>query len=434
MEPRKTLFYGWYVLASSFIILFLTAGARYSFGVMFKPMMAEFGWSRGSLSMAFFLNMAIFAFTIIVAGKFYDRYGPKWMILIATVFLLAGYGLMSTVRVLWQYYIYYGILVAIGLGGTSVPLVAAWMSKWFERRKGLAVSLSLAGNCTGQFALVPLFTLFALRFGWRVSYLLIGWIMFLVNVPLALFVIKGDPEALGYKPLGSTGRGRDGAQRPETPSEEEMGDVDLGGAMRTSSFWFFLILMFICGSGDFMVSTHLIPYATDHGISPLSAGNMLGWLGMSSLFGILIAGWASDRIGNKIPIALTFLLRVFSFWVIVGHQDTFSFYLFSLSFGLTMLVTAPLTPILVAKLYGFSHVGYISGLLSTVHHLGGGFWAYMGGWIFDRTGSYHLAFVLSAIMTLGAFLCALLIREKRVSLGSVVSRSKRFGYNKYRGL
>jgi len=128
--------------------------------------------------------------------------------------------------------------------------------------------------------------------------------------------------------------------------------------------------------------------------------------------GILIAGPASDRIGCKIPIVLTFLLRVLAFLFILRYQSLVSFYVFSLVFGLTFFVTAPLTPILVSRLYGVSHIGYIAGFLTTLHHIGGGFWAYVGGWVFDQTGSYHLAFILSAVISLIAAFCALLVRER----------------------
>jgi MFS family permease len=377
---------------------------------MFKPMISEFGWSRSSLSLAFFLHMTVFAFTITVAGRFYDRYGPKWVILLATLFLAFGYTLISTVMVLWQFYLYYGVLAAIGLGGTSVPLMATITTKWFERRRGLAVSISLGGNCLGQFALIPLFTLFALHFGWRTSFFLIGVIMLVVNTALALLVLRGDPKHLGYTPYGSE---KEEATRRPISSDLQEYDMGLKEAMQTPSFWFFLTFMFICGCGDFIVVTHLIPYVTDYGISPSTGGNMLAWFGFMSLVGILIAGPASDRVGCKIPIVLTFLLRVLAFLLILRYQSLVSFYVFSLTFGLTYFVTAPLTPILVSRLYGVSHVGYIAGCLTTLHHIGGGFWAYVGGWVFDQTGSYRLAFILSAVISLIAAFCTLLVSERR---------------------
>jgi predicted MFS family arabinose efflux permease len=229
---------------------------------------------------------------------------------------------------------------------------------------------------------------------------------------LVLFVIKESSNHLDTAPAREKREEQKGVIG-EIASSGGLQDLSLREAIRTNSFWLFLIVMFVCGSGDFLVTTHLIPFVTDHGIHPAKAGNMLAWLGLMSLFGVLIAGPASDLFGNKIPIAIAFLLRFGAFLLILTYESPTSFYLFSIIFGFTYLVTGPITTTLLGRLYGFSHIGLLSGFVTTVHHLGGGFWAYLGGLLFDQTGSYRLAFICSAIMAFVAFLCCLLIRERR---------------------
>ena len=421
MSPIESLIkpnpsYRWYILAASFGILFFTTGTRFSFGVMFKPMIGEFGWDRGSLSLAFFLNMTIFALSLTMVGRLYDRYGPRWVIIISSFFFSAGYIAVSFVNSLWQFYLCYGIIAAIGLGGTSVPLMAAITSKWFDKWRGLAISVALSGSCLGQFVLIPLFTIFAARYGWRLSYLYMGLITLGVNVSLALFVMK--PDAIGIENQSSPAQPKmtSNQREIETSPGTRHHDLSLGEAMQTRSFWLFLLVMFVCGSGDFLVTTHLIPCATDYGISATTAGNMLAWSGLLSLAGILIAGPASDLFGNKAPVALTFTLRFLLFWLILKYQNILSFYIFSLIFGFTLLITAPIATTLIGRLYGFSHLGLISGFITTIHHLGGGFWAYMGGLLFDKTGSYQLAFRLSAVMALVAVFSTLFITEKKYQI------------------
>ena len=412
-SPRSSSFYGWTVLASSFLILFFTSGARYSLGVIFKPMIAEFGWDRGAISLAFFLNMTLFAFSLMAAGKLYDRYGLRWVIIVSSVFLSGGYILVSFVNAFWQFLLCYGIIAAIGLGGPSVTLMATVTSKWFDRWRGAAVSTALSGHSLGQFVLIPLFTVFVSRYGWRASYFTIGLIMLGVNMTLALWVIRGEPDDFGQKWFGDRDQERTPRQGGGVSSTEPPSDLTLREAMHTRSFWLFLIVMFICGSGDFLVSTHLIPFLTDHGVSSITAGNMFAWFGLMSLAGILAAGPVSDLIGNKIPIVFTFVLRFLLFLLILKYQNLGSFYGFALAFGFTVLITAPLTPTLIGRLYGFTHLGLMAGFITTVHHLGGGFWAYLGGVVFDQTGSYRLAFILSAIMAIVAVLCTLFIVERR---------------------
>jgi len=132
-------------------------------------------------------------------------------------------------------------------------------------------------------------------------------------------VIKGDPEDMGIKPYGYDSV--DAATTPEKPNNTvpQPNDLSLMQASKAPSFWFFLLFMFICGSGDFLVAAHLVPVVTDYGVSPTAAANMMAWFGLLSMGGILIAGPASDRIGNKIPIALTFVLRLILFLMILKY-------------------------------------------------------------------------------------------------------------------
>jgi MFS family permease len=237
--------------------------------------------------------------------------------------------------------------------------------------------------------------------------------MLILNITLALLVIRGDPEAIGLKPFGYENAKDIEKKKGQSSFSQNLQDLDLREAMRSYSFWLFLFTMFVCGSGDFLVTTHLVALATDYNISAITAANMLGWYGLMSLGGILIAGPVSDVVGNKIPIALTFVIRFFLFFLILKYQSLLSFYIFALAFGFTSLITAPLTPTLLGKLYGLSHIGLLTGFIITIHHLAGGFWAYLGGLIFDKTGSYRLIFLLSLIMVFLAIFSTLFIKEKR---------------------
>ena len=413
IRQKPRIFYGWYVLAASFLILFLSSGARFTIGIAFKPLIAEFGWSRSAVSLAALLNMTFFSLSVIVTGKWYDRFGPKWVIVVSTLLVSSGYMLIALTQTLWHFLVLYGVIAAMGLGGTTVPIFAALMSKWFEKRRGLTISLALSGNCLGQFALVPVFTTLITDYGWRASHFWIGLMMLVLNLSLTFLVIRGDPEDLRVIPYGRK------EQRASAPAPGEASDLppvkDLGlrEAMRKPSFWLFNLFMFVCGSGDFLVTTHMIPMVTDFGIPAVTASNMLAWFGLLSLAGILVAGPASDLIGDKIPIALTFLLRVFAFLLVVFYQNLFAFYVFALVFGFTFLVTAPLTPTLVGRLYGFSHVGVLSGFITTIHHLGGGIAAWGGGVLFDVTGSYQAVLIISAVMAAIAVASAMMIRQER---------------------
>jgi MFS family permease len=411
--PRK-IFFGWYVVAASLVMLFFTSGAQYALGVMFKPIIREFGWSRSSVSFVFLVNMFVFAMALTIVGKLYDRFGPKWIVLTSTLFISVGFVLTSFIHSFGQFFFSYGLIAAAGPAGTGVPLVSTVVSKWFEKWRGLALSLSIAGSSLGAFVLVPLLSLAAASYGWRYSFFYLGLTIFFVNMLIASFVIKGDPRQLGISPFGAGEDGGKGANPNGVRHEREtLRSMGLRDAARTRSFWLFLITMFICGSGDFFATTHFINIATDYGVSSFTAGKMMGWYGLMSLAGMLLAGPAADRIGSRIPIVATFLLRFLLYLFIFRFKNVPSLYAFALLFGFTHLVTAPLAPMLMGRLYGFGHIGILTGVVNTVHFLGGGFWPYVTGLIFDSTGDYQLAFMLSAAISLAAVICSFFIVERR---------------------
>ena len=243
----------------------------------------------------------------------------------------------------------------------------------------------------------------------------VGLLCLVVNVILVFAVIRGDPRSLGKLPYGhaEAGVGSVTAVKSMGGAQAEPRSLGLREAMRTGSFWLFAVAMFVCGAGDFMLTTHLVPMVTDHGIATSTAVAMLAWFGLLSLGGILLAGPASDLIGNRIPMAAAFGLRVVLFALVFKYQNLASFWALSLGFGFTFLVTAPLTTTLLGRLYGFGSIGFLGGFITTVRHVGGGLWAYLGGAIYDRTGGYTLAFAISAGASIVALVCTLLIKEAR---------------------
>jgi len=411
---QSRFFYGWYVLAASSTILFLAHGAKATFGVMFKPILNELHLSRSHLSFAVFLNTFILALSLTLVGKLYDRYGAKWVLVVATLALAGGHIGMAFVHQSWQLMILYGVVSAIGFGGASVSLLAALSARWFHRHRGMAIGLAIGGCCLGQYILVPLTTHLMLGWGWRQAIMIMGLIILIVNMVLTFKVIRDNPQQIGLEPYGHEPSHAVDSQRTALQAGiHYTKDFGLREAMRTRSFWLFLVIMVICGGGDSFILTHLIPLATDHGFSPSTAGHMLAWSGLLSLPGVLITGPVTDRIGNKIPIMITFALRLGVFTLVLKYQNLVSFYVLALAFGFTMLITAPICVTLLGRMYGFLHMGLLSGFINTLHHLGGGAWAFLGGFIYDQTGSYHLAFLLSAISAAVAVVCAVFIREER---------------------
>ena len=199
------------------------------------------------------------------------------------------------------------------------------------------------------------------------------------------------------------GGGAGGAQAAAAPP-----GLDARQAARTRQFWLLLGVYALCGLDDFFVSTHVVAFAQDRGLDAFLAGNLLAWMGLTALVGVVVSGVWSDRSGPVWPTAVSFVARLAVFGLILADQSTVSVAIFALVFGATFLVTAPLTVIFVVQSFGTKHLGALSGLIIMVHHVFGGIGAYLGAAAFDRLGGYDPAFVvmmssnvLAVALTLG---------------------------------
>jgi MFS family permease len=227
--PPGHVFYGWTVVTAAGLILFMAYGTQYAFGVFFAALVEEFGWSRASLSGVFSLYAAVYSGFALVAGRLTDRWGPRTVIAIGGALLGAGLVAMSRVGALWQPYLLYGTIAALGMSTAYVPCNAT-VARWFTRRRGLAVGLASAGGSLGTLALPPVAHFLVSRLGWRWSYVVFGLAIFLTLNALAV-MMRRDPETVGLAPDGD--RPARGPVRPRPPAE----DWTIGRALRSRQFW-----------------------------------------------------------------------------------------------------------------------------------------------------------------------------------------------------
>ena len=191
-----------------------------------------------------------------------------------------------------------------------------------------------------------------------------------------------------------------------------MPHTSLKFALRSKQFRLLVVIYAICGFQDFFMATHVVAFAQDQGVGSVLAGNMLALMGLLGLIGVLTAGVVSDSWGAARPAALCFALRIAIFAYMMSFQSKPAILTFALLYGFTFLITAPLTLVFVANIFGTQRLGTLSGLISMVHQFGGGLGAFVGGYIFDRRGSYDNAFVLMLALAVLGVLFTLMIRER----------------------
>jgi MFS family permease len=393
--------YRWYILAASFLILVIDGGVRFSFGVLIKPLVSEFSWERGAITLAYTINMLVFACCQPLAGKLLDRFGPKRLFTASALVTSAGLVLTSQTMSLWHLYWSYGVVTAAGISGISIAVVASVLSRWFTQLRVFMSGVAISGTALGQFLFIPLIALLLEKFGWRWTWTSLGVLLSLVVVPLSLLVMKSNPAENEQAPAGA-------AKKVSNDSSPGVSAV-----LTSRNFLLVSASYFVCGFQDFLFVTQMIPFATDQGLTAQDASNLQGLAGLLSIPGLLIFAAVSEKLGRKIPLFLTFVPRLVCFALLIFFDGTVWIYASALLFGFTLMGLAPLGAALVGELYGFKHIGTLTGVIFWIHHLGGALGAYLGGFTYDLTRSYSMVFSLALILALVALLTSASIRAKR---------------------
>ncbi len=362
-------------LAAGFLVLFIGGGSRFAIGLTLKPMVEEFGWDRSRLGLAVAVFQIVSAASMYAAGILADRTSLRRVLGGGLAASGIAIGLMSLVSQPWHAIVLYGIFFGIGNGVASITPVGVMVTRSFPGRTGLANAVVSSGMSVGQLVMIAVLAAVLVTIGWRSVFVWLG-VAYLALLPFLLAAIPGRRDAkarAGQPPLSG---------------------LSVGAASHTRQFWLLLIVYAICGFGDFFVSTHVVAFAQDRGINAFFAGNLLALMGLTGLLGVIVAGYWSDHSGPVWPAALSFMARAAVFALVLFDQSPLSVAVFGLVFGLTFLVTAPLTVVFVRDSFGTRHLGALTGLITMVHHIFGGIGAYLGASIFDMTRRYDIAFAI----------------------------------------
>ena len=406
--PRR-VHYAWVVLGALVVIMIAAGGLRSAFGVFIKPIEADLGWSRTTLSIAAALSLLLYGALAPFAGRAADLWGAR-TVFTASLGLMALGALASAYMTrLWHLYLASGILLAVGAGGATLTSAVPLLTRWFDRRRGLVMGIASAAMSAGQLVVIPLATWLTLTIGWRQSYIWLGLGLAVLILPLAAALLRNDPRDRGLAPYGAAPSARTYGTAPAS----ETARVSLSEAMQVPAFWLLVSSYFICGyTTGGLIGTHLIPHAVEHGFTEMVAAQALGVMGATSIFGSIASGWICDRFGRKGPLAWYYMLRGLSLLFLISVSDVASLDLFAFILGLNCFSTVPPTTTLTANIFGRASVGELSGWIFLSHQSGAALAAGVGGWIHDATGSYSWAFVSGALLAFVAVGLTLAIREE----------------------
>ena len=386
------------------IISLVMTGTINSFGVFFKPLLGEFGWTRAATAGAFFTHSVVHGVLLIASGRLCDRFGPRLILTISGFFLGLGFLLMSQVQSIWQLYLFYGVVLALGKSGSYVPM-ASTVARWFVKRRGLMTGIVLATSSLGETILPPIVGLLILAHAWRTSYVIIALIALVPTILGAQF-LKRDPTQMKQLPYG--------AKEAETEAiTSKTKGLSLREAIRTSQFWLISAIAAASAFGVGTILVHIVAHATDVGFSITGAANVLAVVGGLSVIGRLTMGSTADRIGSKPALIIVCILEAAPLFLLAGANEPWMLYLLAGIFGLAYGGFPSLHPLIFAELFGLSSLGVILGLSILAVSIGLGIGSFTSGRIFDITGSYSLAFLVSGVVMVIGLIAALLLKPTR---------------------
>ncbi len=413
--------YAWVILATGFTVLFFSSGSRFAFGLLLKPMSEDLELSRSALSLAATCFMIVGAVTMPFVGRLVDSFSVRTVVSIAVIIASAGIGLMGLAQTQWHVLLLYGIIFAIGNGGSSVGPIGVMISRWFERGRGTATSAAMSGNAIGQLIIITALASTLVHIGWRNAYITLGIVNLLIVVPLVIAFARSNLKT----PSPLMGEGRDGGENPVRgePAERQAPPPETAALPARTIFssrqlWILLVVYAVCGFQDFFVATHVVAFAQDKGLTAAFSGTLYAFMGLFGLFGVMSAGLLADRFSSIHPTALCFLARIACFTLIILNQTTPAIVIFALLYGFTFLITAPLTVTFAGSMFGAPRLGMMSGIINMVHHIAGGLGALVGGIVFDARGSYDAGFVLLLALAVLASVLTFTIREHLITATS----------------
>ncbi len=409
-------FYGWYVVGALFFATLLVVGTRQGFGVFVETWENEWGVSVGEISLAASVGWLLNGLVQPFFGRAIDRIGGRPVVISSMAVMGLAFIAMAFVTNVWALTIVYGFVISSAAGGISPSMTGVFVVRWFQRKRGTAMSLLVSGGSVGGLVLVPFLTYLFIATNWQTAWIAAGVITLLIGLPLLWLIVRSDPGDMGLHPDGDSDavvaeRAATGFLLPIGPLNADRWQT----SFRSAPIWQLSLAYWVCGVTTASISVHFVRWAGAEGISPGTAALAFGLLSGINAASVIFIGSISDRMQRKTLLGIVYLVRAVAFLALIVLPGDAALWTFAVVGGGSWLATVPLTNSLTADVYGIRHVGTLGGLILMTHQLGGALAVFLFGVAFDRWSSYDAAFAAGAIALVAAAAMAFTIREKAVS-------------------
>ena len=390
------------------ITSFVSCGiGYYSFAIFLKSLESEFAWNRTALSGAMSLLLVVSGIFAPLVGQWCDTYGSKKVMLYCSVPFGACFILLGFIQTLWHFYAIY-FLLALPFAGTFIVPATALITKWFTKKRGLAIALVLCGSNLGALVLAPLMSYLISAQGWRIAYICLGLLAWLVTLPSVGFVMKSDPREIGLSPYGEKVSVEDQYSKRNSAVREQ--GWTLARVLRTRLFWLVALGFSFVVIGRVGVMTHQVAYFIDMGIEPMAAATALGSTAGIAIAGRLATGYLADKMSKRLLTIISFALEAIGVLILMQTKSMEMVWLYVVIFGIGFGGEPTIRPLLVSELFGSASFGAIFGAMQFSLQIGTAIGPLLAGYIFDTTASYNKAFILFLITYFAAIMAILLAR------------------------
>lgn len=383
------------MLACGAAIVTLSMGVRHGFGLWLQPMTQDLGWTRQNFAFAMAVQNLAWGVFGIFLGMVADRFGAFKVLLGGTLLYALGLAGMSLTPSPLGFALTAGVLIGAAQAGTTYAVIYGVLGRQMPpERRSWAMGVSAAAGSFGQFLMVPVEGWLIANLGWQQALWVLGAMVLLI-MPLALGLREKDFQDGGT-----------GAVREQTARQA------FGEALRTPSFLFLTASYFVCGFQVVFIGVHMPSYLKDHGLTPQVASTSLALIGLFNVVGTYIAGSLGQRMPKRTILAFIYVTRAVITGIFIwAPLSPWSVYLFSAAIGMLWLSTVPVTNATVAQIFGVQHLSMLGGFVFFSHQLGSFAGVWLGGYLYDATGSYNVVWYLSMLLGVLAGLACLPIKE-----------------------
>lgn len=384
------------VLLCGALIVTLSMGIRHGFGLWLQPITQEQGWTRQTFSFAIAIQNLSWGVMGVFAGMLADKLGAFRVLLIGAALYAVGLAGMALSPTPLLFAMTAGVLIGAAQAGTTYAVVYGVIGRQIPaERRSWAMGVAAAAGSFGQFLMVPVEGQLIARFGWHTALLVLAALVLLI-VPLA-FGLREPQQASA------------GVRREQTILQA------LGEAFKYPSFGLLMAGYFVCGFQVVFIGVHMPSYLRDKGLSPEVASYALALIGLFNVFGTYTAGALGQRLAKRKILAAIYLGRAvaISLFLLVPLSPL-SVYVFAAVIGFLWLSTVPVTNALVAQIFGVAHLSMLSGFIFLGHQVGSFLGVWLGGYLYDRNGSYDIVWYIAIALGVGAALINLPVKERAI--------------------